>query len=123
MVRTQVYQLGQGRQGDVLGKVFVDELRQVLLLPFRKPAANVRHRRQAAFVHAHEFASQNDAKRFGIGGLPLIRTPHLRPELGSGLPESAVEKQQARAKLDFGKAKVGLQQRAAWVDVEMSAAT
>jgi hypothetical protein len=53
----------------------------------------------------------------------LIGTPHLRPELDNGLPEIAVEKQQARAKLDFGEAKVGLQQRAAWVDVEMSAAT
>src|SRR5262249_5462695 len=91
--------------------------------PFRKPAANARHGRQAALVHAHELASQSDAERFGIGGLPLIRTPELRPELDSGIPEIAVEEQQAWAKLDFGKAKVGLQQRAAWVDVEMSAAT
>jgi hypothetical protein len=30
MVRAQVYQLGQGRQRDVLGKVFVDVLRQLL---------------------------------------------------------------------------------------------
>src|SRR5262249_25007888 len=87
------------------------------------PAATSRHRRQAALVHAHEFASQSDAKRFGIGGLPLIGTPHLRPELDTGIPEIAVEKQQPRAKLDFGEAKVGLQQRAAWVDVEVSAAT
>jgi len=123
MVRAQVYQLGQGRQGDVLGEVFVDVLRQLLLLPLRKPTANARHGRQAALVHAHELASQSDAERFGIGGLPLIRTPHLRPELDSGIPEIAVEEEQARAKLDFGKAKVGLQQRAAWVDVERSAAT
>src|SRR5215831_11498136 len=123
MVWAQVYQLGQGRQGDVLGKVFFDVLRELLLLPFRKPAANARHARQAALVHAHELASQSDAERFGIGGLPLIRTPHLRPELDSGIPEIAVKKQQPRAKLDFGEAKVGLQQRAAWVDVEVSAAT
>jgi hypothetical protein len=38
MVRAQLYQLGQRRQGDVLGKVFVDVLHQLLLLPFRKPA-------------------------------------------------------------------------------------
>src|SRR5262245_56394002 len=123
MVRAQLYPLGQRRQGDVLGKVFVDVLHQLLLLPFRKPAASSRHRRQAGLVHAHQLASQSDAERFGIGGLLLIGTPQLSPELGSGIPEIAVEKQQPRTKLDFGEAKIGLQQRAAWVDVEMSAAT
>src|SRR5262245_19335303 len=78
---------------------------------------------KAALVRAHELARQSDAERFNIGGLLLIGTPHLSPELGNGSPEIAVEKQQPRAKLDFGKAKVGLQQQAAWVDVEMSAAT
>src|SRR5262249_48954428 len=105
MVRAQVYQLGQRRQGDVLGKVFVDVLHQLLLLPFRQPTANSRHRRQAALVHANELASQSDAERFGIGGLLLIGTPQLRPELDSGIPEIAVEEQQAWAKLDFGEAK------------------
>src|SRR5262249_59851955 len=103
MVRAQLYQLGQRRQGDVLGKVSVDVLHQLLLLPFRKAAATSRHRRQAALVHAHELASQSDAERFGIGGLLLIGTPHLRPELDSGIPEIAVEKQQSRAKLDSAK--------------------
>src|SRR5262245_47819456 len=117
MVWAQVYQLGQGRQGDVLGKVFFDVLRELLPLPFRKPAANARHARQAALVHAHELASQSDAERFGIGGLPLIGTPYPRPELGSGIPQRAVERRQPRAKLDVGGARVGLPQRAAWVDV------
>src|SRR5262245_13051357 len=88
-----------------------------------EPTANVRYERRDALVHAHELVCQCDTERFGIGGLLLIGTPHLRPELDSRIPEIAVEKQQPRAKLDFGEAKVGLQQRAAWVDVEVSAAT
>src|SRR5262249_18667900 len=122
MVRTQVYQLGERRQRDFFGKTLVDILGQLLLLPLGKAAANRRCGRQNALVHAHELVRECDAERFDIGILASIRMRYLRLEFGDGVPEIAVEKEQPWAKLNVAKAKIGLQQRAARVDVEVSAA-
>jgi AraC-like DNA-binding protein len=50
----------------------------------RRKSAAARHGRQAARVHAHELASQSDAERFGIGGLPLMIKIELPVSPGLG---------------------------------------
>jgi hypothetical protein len=50
---------------------------------------------QAARVHAHELASQSDADRFGIGGLPLMIKIELPVSPGLGKAYRSVRSRRA----------------------------
>src|SRR5262249_36956694 len=71
MERAELRQFGQRRQRDVLGKMLIDVLHQLLLLPVGEPTVKARYKRRDTLVHTHELVCQCDTERFDIGALVL----------------------------------------------------
>src|ERR1700738_5260434 len=103
MVRAQPHEFGKGRERDLGGDMLIDKGGDPLLLPTRKAATTDRPARCSFAVDANEFVRQHDAERFGV--LPLHRAGVVdqRLELESGLPETAIVKEQARLEFNLAE--------------------
>src|ERR1700675_4447886 len=86
MIRTELRQAGERREGDVIRDMFLDIGSHPLLLPACKAATVDRPSVCGITVDAGELVRQHDAKRLGV--LPGHRAPilDLRLELESCLP-------------------------------------
>src|SRR5882672_1086842 len=119
MVRAQPRQFGEGGERDIVGDTLLDILRHPLLLPARKAATTDLPAESCATVDANEFVCQHDAERLGVLPGHRVRVLDLRLELERGLPENAIEKEQARLELDLAEPQRGIGERLAGIDVKM----
>src|SRR6202022_4358486 len=119
MVRAQPRQLGEGREGNIVGDILLDIGGHPLLLPARKAAKADRAAKCTLTVDANEFVRQRDAERFGVLPLHRARVLDQRLELESGLPETAIVKEQARLEFDLAEPQRGIGERPARIDVEI----
>src|SRR5580700_9756812 len=83
MIRTELHQPGERREGDVVRDMFLDIGSHPLLLPACKAASADRPAVSSITVDPCELVRQHDAKRLGV--LPEHRAPvlDLRLELES----------------------------------------
>ena len=119
MKGAQPHDVGQRGQRNVVREVLLDVLRNLLLLPAGEPASNVLPFGSGAVVETQQLVHHHDAERLGILALIDTRILGLRLELGGCLPQVLVEEEQTRLELPFGKTQLGVDQWAAWIDVEV----
>src|SRR5258705_10354187 len=96
MVRAQPYQLGHGRERDVVGDMLLDIGRHTLLLPMREAATADGPAACCVTVDPYEFVRQRDTERFGVLPGHRARGFDQRLELEGGIPERTIVKEQAR---------------------------
>src|SRR6202165_2847814 len=119
MVRAEPRHFGKGRERNVVGDMLLDIGGYALLLPARQAATADSPAACGVAVDANELVRQYDAERFGVLPVHRARVFGLRLELECGLPEVAIEKEQARLALDFGKPQRGIGERSARIDVKI----
>src|SRR5882724_2571447 len=119
MVGTELRQLGEGRERDVVGDTLLDIRRHLVLLPGRKAATTDWPADCAVTIEANELMRQHDAEGFGVLRLHRARILDQRLQLESGLPEISIVKEQARLELDLDEPQRGIGERPARIDVEI----
>src|SRR5712671_3413848 len=119
MEGTEPRQFGEGGERDVVGDMLLDISGHPLLLPARKAATADRSAACSLTVDANELVRQHDAERFGILPLHRARVLDQQLELESGLPETAIVKEQARLEFDLAEPQRGIGERPARIDIEI----
>src|SRR5215831_2622081 len=89
------------------------------LLPAGKAAANRPLCAARAIVETQQLVHEHDAQRLYILLLPGVWIDCLRFELERGLPQGMVEEEKPRHEFALGEPQLGVDQRAARVDVEV----
>src|SRR5690349_11125445 len=116
--------LGERRERHVLREVLLDEFRDPMALPSRKPAAVIIRVELAACltsIETKKLVGKQDAQGFCILLPPDSRlAAALVPELRCDGPQTGVAEIQARLELGLGKAQLWIEQRAARIDDEIS---
>ncbi len=93
-----------------------------LLLPARKAATTDRRPKCSVTVDANELVRQHDAECLGVLPVHRARIFDLRLELQRGLPEITIVKEKARLEFDFAEPQVGIGEKPARINVEVSCA-
>src|SRR6202011_1390189 len=94
--------------------------RYPLLPPPGEAAPEVLPRGRRAEVEAQQLVRQHDAERLRIVSLAGIGAQGLRLELVGRFPQVLVEEEHPRPERALGKAQLGIDQRSARIDVEIS---
>src|SRR6266702_4568347 len=119
MIWTELRQLGQRRERNIVGDMLLDIGGHPLLLPGSKAATTDRLVGFRATVDANELMCQHYAERFGVLPMRRVRVIDHRLELESGLPEIPIVKEQARLEFDLLKPQRGIGERSARINVEV----
>src|SRR6516164_5236662 len=119
MIRAQSCDVSQCRQRDIVRKMFLDVLRHFLLLPAGQAAANRPLGEAGTVVETQKLVHEHDAQRLYVLLLPRAWIDRLRFELERGLPQVVVEEEEPWRELAFGETQRGVDQRSAWIDVEI----
>ena len=122
MIWTEPRQLGQRRERNIVGDMLLDIGNHPLLLPGSKAATTDRLLEFRVTVDANQLMRQHNAERFGVLPMHRVRVLDHRLELKSGLPETAIVKEQARLEFDLLKPQRGIGERPARIIVEIGRA-